>query len=472
VLTAPQILLQPVSETVNAGFGAAFWAIADGSRPLAYQWFLNGNPIPGATFPLLFIFDAQAANQGSYMAKVTNAAGSASTRTVTLTVNAAGGNPFRFRFNPLPQVIPYGGTCVLRVETDSEGQTSQSDARAGVARAVVADPATYQWFLDGNPISGATDSSYVITGASSSDSGTYTCLATNSTGSVASAPATVNVVAPGAESGRLINVSCRAFVGTGANQLVLGVVVGGQGVVGSEPALIRASGPALAPFGVPGALPDPKIVLNNSAGVVASNAGWGGAGPIAAAASELGAFPWSDPASKDSALLLPLSQGPYTAVVSGASGDTGIALAEFYDATPPASYGPTAPRLVNISSRASVGTGGNVLIAGFVVGGSTSRTVLVRASGPALTQFGVPGVLPDPQLVLNGTAGALYTNNGWAGDKDVSAFGAQVGAFTWIDPTSGDSAILVTLPPGAYTAVASGASGDTGIALIEVYEIP
>lgn len=242
--------------------------------------------------------------------------------------------------------------------------------------------------------------------------------------------------------------------------------------MGPENVLVRASGPALAPFNVPGLLADPQIALNGSGGIVASEAGWGGGAPIVAAASELGAFPWTDPKSKDSALLLSLDQGPYTAVVSGASGDTGVALAEIYDATPPASYSPTAPRLINISSRAGVGTGGNVLIAGFVVGGSTSRTVLVRASGPALAPFGVPGVLPDPQLVLNGTGGALYSNNGWAGDTNVAAFASQVGAFAWPDPTSADSAILVTLQPGAYTAVVSGASGDTGIALIEIYEIP
>ncbi len=470
-LVPPRILLQPISETVNAGFGAAFWVLADGSRPLTIQWYKNGNPIQGATSPILWIFDAQAANQGTYFAKVTNPAGSATTRSVTLTVNAASGNPFHFLFNPFPEIIPFGGTCVFRIQTDSGGGSSQSSARFGALSTLAVDTMSYQWFLDGVAISGATNSSLVITDASSSDNGSYTCIATDSTGSVASAPASLNVVAS-SDTGRLIDVSCRALVGTGANQLVLGLVVGGQGTVGSELELVRASGPALAPFDVPGLLPDPQIVLNGSAGVVASNAGWGGSAPISAAAAELGAFPWSDPSSKDSALLLPLSPGAYTAVVSGASGDTGVALAEIYDATPPEARSPTAPRLINISSRAAVGTGGNVLIAGFVIGGSTSRTVLVRASGPALTQFGVPGVLPDPQLVLNGAGGALSTNNGWAGDKSVAAIASQVGAFTWVDPTSGDSAILVTLPPGAYTAVASGASGDTGIALIEVYDVP
>jgi hypothetical protein len=186
----------------------------------------------------------------------------------------------------------------------------------------------------------------------------------------------------------------------------------------------------------------------------------------------VGAFPWTDPASLDSALLESLAAGPYTVVISGASGDTGVALAEVYDATP-TDPGAAAPqRLVNISSRAQVGTGSGVLIAGFVVGGSTSKTVLIRASGPALVPFGVTGVLADPQLQLEGSGGLLATNNGWGGDPTIAATAASVGAFSWSNPSSHDSALLLTLAPGAYTAVVSGASGDTGIGLIEVYVVP
>jgi hypothetical protein len=164
-------------------------------------------------------------------------------------------------------------------------------------------------------------------------------------------------------------------------------------------------------------------------------------------------------------------QGAYTAQVSGASGDSGVALAEIYDATPTGSYAPTTPRLINFSTRAQVGTGPDVMIAGFVIGGSTAKTVLIRASGPALGQFGLTGTLKDPALELEGSAGVIATNSGWTGQPEVAAAASGVGAFAWNDASSLDSAILITLPSGSYTAVLSGASGDAGIALIEVYDV-
>jgi hypothetical protein len=172
-----------------------------------------------------------------------------------------------------------------------------------------------------------------------------------------------------------------------------------------------------------------------------------------------------------------LAPGPFTANVAGQSNDTGIALAEVYDATPSGTYVPSMPRLVNISARVQVGTGANVLIAGFVVGGSTSKTVLIRASGPALKQFSVTGTLPDPELQLyqSGTGGSstlIGTNMGWGGTSQIATEATSVGAFSWGTSATADSALLVTLPPGGYTAQVSGASGDTGISLVEVYEVP
>jgi hypothetical protein len=136
-----------------------------------------------------------------------------------------------------------------------------------------------------------------------------------------------------------------------------------------------------------------------------------------------------------------------------------------------------AGQLINMSGRAWVGTGGNVLIAGFVIGGTTSRTVLIRASGPALSQLGVSGVLADPALQLyqsNGSAGSnlIQSNTGWGGNAQIAAAAASVGAFSWGSAATSDSALLVTLPPGAYTAEISGAGGDSGISLVEVYELP
>lgn len=129
--------------------------------------------------------------------------------------------------------------------------------------------------------------------------------------------------------------------------------------------------------------------------------------------------------------------------------------------------------LINISSRGFVATGGNVLIDGFVIGGSAPMTVLIRASGPALAldPFDVPGTLPDPQLQVYSGSTVIGANTGWGGNPLIASAASQVSAFPWSNPASMDSAILMTLAPGPYTAIVAGASGDTGVALLEVYGV-
>jgi hypothetical protein len=341
-----------------------------------------------------------------------------------------------------------------------------------VALDAVATPgSSYQWMLNGTtPVAGATSPTLLLEDAASS-AGTYACVATNSLGTTASRPATVSIAST-ADIGRLVNISTRSQVGTGSNILIAGFTVGGAGTTGSEALLIRGSGPALGQFGVVGTLPDPQLQLYSGSAVLGTDDGWAGSAAITAAASSVGAFPWNSPSSKDSALLATLAGGGYTAQVSGEDGDTGVALAEVYDATPPGTYTPASPRITNLSARVQVGTGGDILIAGFTIGGSTSRTVLIRASGPALVQFGVPGTLPDPQLQVYSGSTVVAGNSVWGGDAQITQTADSVGAFAWNIPTSSDSAILVTLPPGSYTAQVSGASGDTGVALVEIYEVP
>ncbi|MFY9925477.1 MAG: hypothetical protein WAK51_13435 [Opitutaceae bacterium] len=330
---------------------------------------------------------------------------------------------------------------------------------------------SYQWMWNGStPVAGATDPILLISNAAASV-GSYTCVATNSGGSATSNAATLSLTST-SDVGRLVNISTRAQVGTGGNILIAGFAIGGQGTSGDEPLLIRGSGPALTPLGVAGALPDPQLQLYQGSNVLATNDGWAGNAQIASTASAVGAFSWTNTSSHDAALLVSPAAGSYTAQISGESNDTGVALVEVYDATPAGTHTPTDPRLVNISARVQVGTGGNILIAGFVIGGSTARTVLVRASGPALVPFGVAGTLPDPELQLFSGSTLLASNNGWGGTAEVSSTASSVGAFGWSSPTSNDSALLLTLPPGAYTAQVSGASGDTGVALVEIYEVP
>jgi len=336
--------------------------------------------------------------------------------------------------------------------------------------AVATKSPTYQWMLNGAPVSGATGPILLIPNAAAAP-GSYTCVATNPAGSTTSSAATV-AIDNTADIGRLVNISCRATVGTQASILIAGFVVGGAGTSGAEPLLLRGSGPALIPFGVLGTLPDPQLQLYSGPTLLGTNDAWGGSAQIASTAAAVGAFAWNSPASHDAALLEKLSAGAYTAQVAGESGDTGVALAEVYDATPAGAYTAAAARIVNISARVQVGTGGDILIAGFAIGGSTSRTVLVRASGPALVPFGVPGTLPDPLLQLYSGSTVILSNKGWGGNPQIASAASSVGAFQWSSPMSADSALLVTLPPGAYTAQVSGASGDTGVALVEVYEVP
>ena len=337
---------------------------------------------------------------------------------------------------------------------------------------------TYQWYLNGaalsngGSISGVNGTSLVISGATAANAGSYTCKATNPTTTVTSAAATLTVSATGSMS-RIANISCRSQVGLGTGFLILGFEVGGAGTSGSIPLLVRASGPALDTFDVTGFLPDPQLQFYAGGSLVATNFGWANNPQIATEASELAAFPWSQttPPSLDSALFETVPGGGYTAQVNGQSGDIGIALAEIYDATLGTATA-TTPRLINISARSTVTIGGGVMIVGFVIEGTSAKTVLIRASGPALAPYLSSGFLPDPELELYNSSNVIVGgNDGWNGDPEIAAEAAAVGAFTWTSSTSYDSALLVTLAPGSYTAQVAGASGDAGVALLEVYEI-
>jgi hypothetical protein len=343
--------------------------------------------------------------------------------------------------------------------------------------AVASNTPTYQWMRNGStPVAGATDSTLLLSDAAAA-AGSYTCVATNAGGTATSNAATVSV-APTAVPGHLVNLSARAEVGTGGNLIFGGFAIGPLGTSGSLPILIRASGPAIAvaPFNVPGTLPDPQLQLFNSANaVLETNDGWMADPTISATAAAVGAFSWGTTASHDAALDVSEPTGTYTAQIAGESADTGDALLEIYDASPSGSFTSGGTRLTNLSARVNVGTGANVLFAGFVIGGDSALTVLIRASGPAIAAapFDVPGTLPDPQLTLqNPSTGAVYAfNSSWGGDAEISSTAAAVGAFAWDVPTSHDSALLITLPPGSYTAAAAGTSGDTGVAIVEVYEV-
>jgi outer membrane protein assembly factor BamB/subtilisin family serine protease len=327
---------------------------------------------------------------------------------------------------------------------------------------------TYQWNFNGAAIAGATGSSYTVSNAQPSNAGSYSVTVTDSAGSTSSAIASLTVNT-GTATTRLINISTRAMVGTGGNILIPGFFIAGSG---SETLLIRADGPGLAQFNVAGFLAQPVLTVFDASGnVVASNTGWNSSGnalQLATTASQVGAF--ALPAgSADSALIVTLPAGAYTVHVAGVNSGTGVALAEVYEVAS------TGTRLTNISTRAAVGTGANIIIPGFVIAGSGSEQLLVRGDGPALSQFGVTGVLAKPSLqVLNSSGSVIASNIGWStasNASQIASYAAEVGAFS-LTPGSADCALTANLTPGAYTIQVSGTNSTTGVALAEVYEIP
>jgi hypothetical protein len=323
-------------------------------------------------------------------------------------------------------------------------------------------PFTYQWTVNGGAISGATSAAYTATAP-----GSYAVTVTNSVASAVSAAA---VVSP---TNRLVNVSSRELVGTGTAIAIAGFVI--EGAPGqTKEVLIRGVGQQLAAYGVSGVLAQPTISVYNSGNtVIATNTGWGtnaNSAQVAAVASQLGAF--TLPAgSADCALLAQLAPGTYSVELSGVGSTTGVGLVEVYE------INPSDPSLLaNISTRAQVGTGGNILIAGFKVLGSQPATVLVRAVGPTLSEFIASGYLAQPSLtVYDVNQNVMGTNSGWstgtaANTALITADTTAVGAFALI-PGSLDSAAVLTLQPGTYTVEVTGVGGSSGIALAEVYQV-
>jgi glucose/arabinose dehydrogenase len=279
-------------------------------------------------------------------------------------------------------------------------------------------------------------------------------------------PATsIYKLVPAGTDNYLTNISTRAYVGTGDNVLIAGFTVAGSG---SENVLLRGVGPTLgqSPFNLSGVLGQPMINLTTGSGGAIATAGpWGGTTALSNAFAASGAFPL--PAdSADSALLASLPAGGYTSEVSGAGSTTGIALAEVYDA----GGGSGSASLTNISSRASVGVGGNILIAGFVVEGTQPAQVLLRGIGPTLgTTFNVSGALAQPTITLYDSNGVpVQSNAGWGQDATLSAAFSSVGAFP-LPQDSVDAAMVSVIPPGNYTIELSGIGGSTGVGLVEVY---
>lgn len=449
---APIFQFHPSSTTVTAGGTASLSVGVVGSSPLSYQWFKNGAAIAGANSTYLTFANAQPGDGGVYSVAITNPAGTVTSLDATLTITPAGSPPVAVSFAQQPQPL---SNAVGSSATFSVGVTG--------------DPAVaYQWRKNQIEIAGATQASFTINNVQASDAGIYDVVIANGFSADISFP-TLLIVTPGSEPNpvpsRLVNLSARAYAGAGDQVLSLGFIIGGTG---TKTALVRAVGPTLSNFGVTGLLADPQLTLFSAASQpMVSNENWGGTTALAGTFQQVGAFALP-PASLDAALVTNLPAGPYTAQVTGTNAATGVALMELYDTDPAPT--PTA-RLVNVSVRGMAGSGSNVLIVGFVISGTTGETLLIRAVGPTLAGFSVPGALGDPQLtVLDVNGNVVGSNDDWTG-TGLAAAATAVSAFA-LPAGSKDAAVLVTLGPGVYTAQVRGANATTGIALLEVYEVP
>jgi len=271
--------------------------------------------------------------------------------------------------------------------------------------------------------------------------------------------------------GSLGNISTRLQVGTGNNVLFAGFIIQGNA---SKTVLIRSAGPSLTQFGVPGALGNPQLELHDANNTIATNDNWqttqlGGVitSDQVAAIQNSGAAP-GDPA--EPAIIATLPAGGYTAIVQGVGGTQGVATAEVYDLSPN-----NGAILANISTRGFIQTGDNVMIGGFIVVGQSAR-MLIRATGPSLVPFGVNNALANPRLELHDANGALAANDDWqttqvggiiTGDQSAAI---QNSGLAPSNPA--ESAIIATLAPGNYTAIAQGVNGGTGVGIVEVFALP
>lgn len=353
--------------------------------------------------------------------------------------------------------------------TVNEGQALQLSATIEGAT----NGTTFQWYRDGTAVPGATSATLSLPAARAADAGRYRVEARNAVGATQSSSAPVTVV-PAAPAGRILNLSVLTTIdsATGADaSFTVGFVVGGVGTQGTKPLLVRAAGPSLASFGVPSPHPDPRLELYAGGNKIAENDNWGGGASIGSASTAVGAFPFASGNSRDAALFQSdVARGDSSVRVFGTGGATGAVIAEIYDASSAENFTASTPRLINVSVLRSLNAGAT-LNAGFVLGGQTAKTILIRAVGPGLAPLGLANTFADPQLSLfrRGTAAAVASNDNWNGDPALRTAFTGVGAFSLPDG-SRDAALVQTLNPGDYTAQVAGAG--SGSLLLEIYEVP
>lgn len=458
---APRILsLTADKTTATYGDTITFRAAVTGSGPLIYDWsgaantLTTGQPLR-TTSPFLSVPLTASGQSPSLQLTVRNHRGEATSARLDFTLTP---NPPAFLSQPSRVSAQTGRDLALVVSVNPTSLQNQ-----------------LQWRRDGVLLprsefdfSGLGSPGLNLPSLTAADAGTYTVTVTNALGvSTASAPIVLTID----DSSRFTNLSTRALVAGGTQSAIAGFVITGNR---SRTVLIRGIGPGLEQFGVVAPLADPQLTLFDQNGQTIPNrrnddwsANDDSGAYLLSRFQSLGAFPLVR-GSKDSTFLLTLDPGTYTVQLSAPPGQTGTALLELYEADN------DAARILNLSTRALV-TPAAPAFAGFAIRGPVAKTVLVRAAGPTLAAFGLANPLARPRLTVRDATGtAAATNSSWETAPDRAALlraTSAVGAFAFT-PGSNDAALLMTLPPGNYTAVIESTDTTTGIALVEVYELP
>ncbi|TVR49360.1 MAG: hypothetical protein EA425_12505 [Puniceicoccaceae bacterium] len=321
-------------------------------------------------------------------------------------------------------------------------------------------PFTFQWFRNGQPIAGATESSHRIPFVSPGQAGAYTVEVSGPGGTTISEAATL-AVSPAAE---LINLSSRGQNLLGSEIMIAGFVLGGSEV---RSVLLTGKGPSLADFNLTGLLPDPTLILFDQNGQeIARNTRWE-EGPDSDLIDDSGFAPNRETEATLLATIEP--NRPYTVHLRNLGNETGIGLVELFDLDRIAGVSGNS-RLINLSIRGKVEGGSKIMIAGFVidhVGGP--RRLLIRGGGPSMAAFGVANPLPDPVLsVWNADRERIDLNEYWRDHPE-----AELIESTGFAPGDDlEAALLITLEPGAYTVQLRDSENRPGIGRIELFTLP
>jgi Putative Ig domain len=449
--TGTAIMTLTVALEVAPVIDSSTSAVGAPNSPFSYAIAATNSP---TSFGAVGLPAGLTVNTSTGLISGTPSAASSSSVTISATNSAGTGSALLNLAITLPVTAP----------TITSSLAASSSLGHPFTYSIVATSSPTAYSASGLPVGLTVNSNTGIISGTPTTLGTFdaTIGASNSMGTT-SAALVVKVSTP---SARLINLSTRATSGTGSNELITGFVISG----GTKTVLVRGIGPSLALFDITGFLPDPELSLYNGNTDIQTNSQWGGGVTLAGAFAQVGAFALNDNSS-DAALLSILPAGAYTAQIGSKTNSSGIALAEIYDAD--IASGLSSSRLVNLSTRANVGAGSNILIAGFAISGTGTETVLIRGIGPTLASaFGVQGALSNLKLtVVDANGNTVASNSNWGGTAALSNAFALVGAFP-LASNSNDAALILTLAAGTYTAQISGANGTTGVALAEIYEVP